>query len=128
MTDNEIIKALENEVKSTEYVDSDYCNSVDLTLIKSAIDIINCQQGKIEKLNKEMEGWRDTAYHEASIRDTAEIKAIKEFADRLKNEIISETAYGCDSNQHTGYYDYQIKIGDIPKYIDNLVKEYEKGR
>ena len=50
-------------------------------------------------------------------------EAIKEFAERWKNEIISETAYGCDSNQHTGYYDYQIKIGDISEYIDDLLKK-----
>ena len=50
-------------------------------------------------------------------------EAIKEFAEKLKNEIISDTAYGCDSTQHSGYYDYRIKIGDIPEYIDNLVKE-----
>ena len=41
MTDNEIITALENEVKSTEYVNSDYCYVVNLTLIKSALDLIN---------------------------------------------------------------------------------------
>ena len=50
-------------------------------------------------------------------------RAIKDFAERLKNEIINDTAYACDSTQHSGYYDYQIKIGDIPEYIDNLVKE-----
>ena len=55
--------------------------------------------------------------------DDTKTEAIKEFAEMLKNEIISDTAYGCDTNQHTGYYDYQIKIGDIPEYIDNLVKE-----
>ena len=54
-------------------------------------------------------------------KDKAE--AIKEFAERLKNKIISDTAYGCDSSQHSGYYDYSIKIGDIPEYIDNLVAE-----
>ena len=54
---------------------------------------------------------------------TARNEAIKEFAERLKNEIISDTAYGCDCNQHSGYYDNTIKIGDIPEYIDNLVKE-----
>lgn len=55
----------------------------------------------------------------------AELKAeaYKEFAERLKNEIINDTAYACDSTQHSGYYDYQIKIGDIPEYIDNLLKE-----
>ena len=46
MTDNEIIKALESEVKSAEYVDSYYCNGVDLTLIKSAIDLINRQKAE----------------------------------------------------------------------------------
>ena len=50
-------------------------------------------------------------------------RAIKDFAERLKNEIINDTAYACDSTQHSGYYDYQIKIGDIPEYIDNLLKE-----
>lgn len=50
-------------------------------------------------------------------------EAIKEFAEKLKNEIINDTAYACDITQHRGYYDYQIKIGDIPEYIDNLVKE-----
>ena len=52
MTDNEIITALENEVKSTEYVDSDYCDGVDLTLIKSAIDLINRLQAEIERLKE----------------------------------------------------------------------------
>ena len=47
MTDNEIIKALESEVKSAEYVDSYYCNGVDLTLIKSAIDLINRQKAQL---------------------------------------------------------------------------------
>lgn len=54
MTDNEIIKALESEVKSAEYVDSYYCNGVDLTLIKSAIDLIYRQQAEIERLRKEV--------------------------------------------------------------------------
>ena len=53
----------------------------------------------------------------------AKSEEYKEFAERLKNEIISDTAYGCDTSQHTGYYDYQIKIGDIPDFIDNLLKE-----
>ena len=44
MTDNEIIKALENEIRLAEYVDSDYCNNIDLTLIESAVALINCQK------------------------------------------------------------------------------------
>ena len=48
---------------------------------------------------------------------------VKEFAERLENEIISDSAYGCDCKQFSGYYDYTIKIGDIPEYIDKLKKE-----
>ena len=54
MENNEIIKALESEVKSAEYVDSEYCDGVDLTLIKSAIDLINRLQAEIERLRKEV--------------------------------------------------------------------------
>ena len=152
MTDNEIIKDLESEIRSTEYVDSDYCDGVDLTLIKSAIDLINRQKAQLADERAKIEICAETiSRQDAEIErlkrisvspskdlmdfcgvlcdyaeeliDKAKSEAIKEFADRLKNEIISETAYGCDSNQHTGYYDYQIKIGDISEYIDNLVKE-----
>ena len=92
MTDNEIIKALENEVKSTEYVDSEYCDGVDLTLIKSAIDLINRQQEKIEKLKGTfISSSKDTMdfcgvlcdYAEELI-DKAKSEAYKEFAERLK--------------------------------------------
>ena len=55
MTDNEIIKALESEVKSAEYVDSYYCDGVDLTLIKSAIDLINRQQEENQNLKGHLE-------------------------------------------------------------------------
>ena len=65
MTDNEIITALENEVKSTEYVDSDYCDGVDLTLIKSAIDLINRLQAEIERLKSELSNTRRKALLEA---------------------------------------------------------------
>ena len=156
MTDDEIIKVLEDEIHLAEYVDSDYCSNVNLEIIKSALDLITRQKAEIERLGKEVnlvsiqfqdvqeryekvqteiEQWKEKANKYQKLWciavddvETAKSKAIQEFAERLKNEIISETAYGCESNQHTGYYDYQIKIGDIPEYIDNLVKEYEKGR
>lgn len=65
MTDNEIIKALENEVKSAEYVDSYYCNGVDLTLIKSTVDLINRQKTEIERLKSELSNTRRKALLEA---------------------------------------------------------------
>ena len=93
-------------------------------------DLINRQKAEIERLNEKITAKDESNYYlmgqlrlEKEIRLTAKSEAIKEFAERLKIEIISDTAYGCDCNQHSGYYDYTIKIGDIPEYIDNLVKE-----
>lgn len=104
--------------------------------IEICAETISRQDEEIERLRNENEILSknaDTAFqdglneaqdlYDEQIKDEVKAESIKEFAERLKNEIISETAYGCDSNQHTGYYDYQIKIGDIPEYIDNLVKE-----
>jgi hypothetical protein len=99
MTDNEIIKALESEVKSAEYVDSYYCDGVDLTLIKNTLDLINRQHAEIERLNIENEILSknaDNAFQDGlneaqdlyAEQVKAEIKseAIKEFAERLKQK------------------------------------------
>lgn len=110
--------------------------------LRKEVNLVSIQfqdlQERYEEAQNEIAQWKEEANRyqrlwciaidDVDDIETVTSEAIKEFAERLKNEIISETAYGCDSNQHTGYYDYQIKIGDIPEYIDNLVKEYEKGR
>ena len=130
----------------------DDCEERDFdNLVKRAIPIFNRLQAENERLRKELETEKNQVIRLESqigrllsmnqakldtIHDlqeennwynetlnTTKAEAYKEFAERLKNEIISDTAYGCDTNQHTGYYDYQIKIGDIPEYIDNLLKE-----
>lgn len=83
------------------------------TMREKTLQIIERQQAEIESLNN----------HIGDVTEMVKAEAIKEFAERLKEEIINDTAYGCDINQHSGYYDYTIKFGDIPEYIDNLVKE-----
>ena len=140
MTDNEIVKALENEVKSTEYVDSDYCDGVDLTLIKSAVDLINRQQaeninlkGHLEQLKSRYDNAKSEIkrlkgisvspskdpmdfcgvlcnYAEELI-DKAKAEAYKEFAERLK-----------DGAQMADCFDsYNMVVGT--HFIDNLLKE-----
>ena len=120
MTNNEIIKALENEVKSTEYVDSDYCDGVDLTLIKSAIDLINRLQEEIERLKEcpkciyEYDG-KTTEYCVqgpcSNFKTVEQIKseAYKEFAEHLKER------------WSNNYYDSPDV--DFDKFVDNLLKE-----
>lgn len=48
----------------------------------------------------------------------------REIFDKLHNHYIELTAYGCDSTQHTGYYDYKMRVGDVVDDIENLAKEY----
>ena len=129
MTDNEIIKALECCISHKGNVacksgcpfhEQELCIEDGDALLKHSLDLINRQKAEIERLKAEAEcadGYAD------ALVAKAKSEAIQEFTERLKNEIISDTAYGCDSNQHSGYYDYSIKIGDMPEYIDDLVKE-----
>lgn len=49
MTDTEIIKALEKIIHLAEYVDSSYCDGVDISEIKNALDLINRQKAEIER-------------------------------------------------------------------------------
>lgn len=147
MTDNEIIKALECCTKGIgECKNCPYFKMIDCATqnVKDVINLINRQKEETDKLEKvnasltdSFEGYVKAVnrYREAIERHkgiikilendvkSAKAEAIKEFAERLKDEIINDTAYACDSTQHNGYYDYKIKIGDIPEYIDSLVKE-----
>ena len=140
MTDNETIMALENEVKSTEYVDSDYCDGVDLTLIKSAVDLINRQKAQLADERAKIEICAETiSRQDAEIErlkrisvspskdlmdfcgvlcdyaeeliDKAKSEAYKEFAERLK-----EGAQMADC-----FDSYNMVVGT--HFINNLLKE-----
>ena len=142
-TDEEIINRLEYMRKNADEgymahlenggeVDKNEEEYIDI--LCGTLDLINRLKSEIERLKEcpkcvyEYDG-EITEYCVQSpcpnFKTVEQIKseAVKEFAERLKNEIINDTAYACDSTQHSGYYDYQIKIGDIPEYIDNLIKE-----
>lgn len=54
-----------------------------------------------------------------------EYAGAKKIAEMLKSQIIEDSAYGCDSNQYSGYYDYTIKMSDIPEYIEDVLKLME---
>ena len=139
LNDNEIIKALESEVKSAEYVDNYYCNGVDLTLIKSAIDLINCQQVEIKRLRKEVNlvsiQFQDMQerYEEAQ----TEVEQWKEEANKYqklwciaiddieaaKSEIYKEFAEHLKERWSNNYYDSPGV--DFYEFVDNILKEME---
>ena len=123
MTEKDIVKALENEVRSTEYVDSSYCDGIDLSLIKSALNLITQQQAEIDRLKAEEDKYPfkcvmpfNSMICSKSIEDydrlinDIEIDAIKGFADRWK-----------EKHKYKELCGYKV----INDELDDLVKEYE---
>ena len=124
MTDNEIIKALEwNISKFGEevcfgYMDKDGCKKVDA---KDILDIINRKKAENERLKINLK---------AVIDERADhTEAIKEFAEMLNDRIINfPSVYPVENatlDFLNGSSHRQLEILEI---INNLVKEYEKGR
>lgn len=138
MTDNEIIKALENEIRSTEYVDSEYCDGVDLLLIKSAVDLINRQQaeninlkGHLEQLksrydNAKTEIERLKGISISSSKDPMDFCGVlcnyaEELIDKAKSEAYKEFAEHLKEEwSNNDYYSPDV---DFDEFVDNLLKE-----
>lgn len=131
MTDNEIIKLLECCKKSqcSKCYYSKECDGY--TQVSYALDLINRQQEAIEKLQKnqdDIDNFARDICKERMLKGKAianfddfqeyirkeKTEAIKEFAERLKLSFFNN-----------GYESPDV---DFDYFIDNLVKEYEKGR
>ena len=98
MTDNEIIKALE------------YCKDCSAKLNVEIIDLINRQQKDIDDLCKVLgRAYQENCFLEAS-RKCVKAEAIKEFAEKLKDDMVP--------NIDDTYIESFVE-----EYIDNLVKE-----
>lgn len=125
MTDNEIVKALErcNGLAPTDEVDCELCPFCDYDahtkcteeLAKNVLYLIDRQKAEIERLENYIENIRCVNAdlldnHEISIKE-ARAEAIKEFAERLKDELKVSTLWGLVSFDR----------------IDNLVKEMTEG-
>lgn len=116
LTDNGIIKALEDEIHLAEYVDSDYCSNVKLEIIKSALDLITRQQAEIENLKERcIEIQRcdkeliETLHkiHEKEVQ-TAKSESVKEFAERLEKKAVYSGLVNADIV-------YKVEIDNIFK-------------
>ena len=132
MTDTEIIKALEccttkgakcSDCPAFKKVDRSDCKKY----FRGAIDLINRQQKEVERLKAEEEKYPfkcvmpfNSMVCSKSIEDYDHLdgniwaEAVKEFAEHLKEEWFNN------------YYDSPDV--DFDEFVDNLVKEYDKGR
>ena len=119
MTDNKTIKALELAIH--RYKDTTHHVSciVDINILKKAINLINRQKAEIERLEEESADKERAYTAEYCLRKelktefkTAQSETIKEFAERLKENIPFITS-------HLG----NVSVMALHRTIDNLVKE-----
>lgn len=109
-TDDEIIRALECCSGNGNCKDCPY-DKTGCEFEKDALDLINRQKAEIERLRKYDEE-RDIRLH-ARLKENARAEAIKEFAERLKEQ----------ANRNDLIY-YRVDDTDI----DKLVKEMTEGK
>ena len=81
MTDNEIIKAWENEIHLAEYVDSDYCSNVEVSLIKETINTFNRQKAEIKRLEEMLDSAVSSEENAVDTTNYMIAEAVKEFVD-----------------------------------------------
>lgn len=121
MTDNEIIKFMQcvmgNDVNCSEcaYQKTLPFPSCRRTCAKDALDLINRQKAEIERLEKELMKCKLEKEMMYQVADEIKSVAIKDFAERLK-----ENLTGIGRSTTYGNFEY----GTVKSYeIDNLVKE-----
>ncbi len=124
MTDNEIIKILENEADfdcgiccdNGENCLGEECASL---ISRAALDLINRQKAEIEKLKTDFQ-------IEASDKLEKEIRAeaIKGFAERLKNHLRQQPKWCINRERHrnVGFSYDEVFWG-----IDHILKEMTEG-
>lgn len=122
MTDNEIIKALENEIHLVNYVNGFSADNVSLDLLQNILDLINRQQAKIERLEMTIEINANMVEEINNLNENIRAKAIKDFAEKLKQEDFDH----CIDVIYDGSGELNrvaIRRVLFNKQIDNLVKE-----
>lgn len=119
MTDNEIIKALDSVGTATGVVLGHHSGQADIIAdrFRELVDENNRRKADIERLKIDLQSMRNAANSYKMHYETAKSEAIKEFADRLKDEMRLED--DC-------LYDCMNCLYECKRYvpvIDNLVKE-----
>lgn len=129
MTDNEIIKALEDEIHLAEYVDNNYCSNVKLEIIKSALDLITQQQAENENLKVENQSLRTAAnslkmHYEEAQAEIERLKKCPKCVYEYDGEIMEYCVQSPCSNFKTVE---QIKAEAVKEFAEKLKLLMMKG-
>lgn len=129
MTDNEIIKTLEDMLRFEKCKDNIYGNP-NVKTLQETLDLINRQKAEIEKLKAENENQNSFEQKmwialilQSAATNSARTEAIKEFAERLKEALPMECRTVVEGNDMEGITDTGFQEDDTMTTIDNLVKE-----
>ena len=119
MTDNEIIKALECcarlQRRCDECPDRHELNLCGMALKSQALKLINRQKEEIRRLKEDVDDLEIKVEHLTVLLAEARHEAVKEFAERLKEQHIKP---------EFPWDDFTVTDG----MIDNLVKEFTEGK
>lgn len=122
MTDNEIIRALEcwstpHGCTGCPFIEQGCfdCGNIPMDISKNILDLINRQKAEIGKLTGEKIFYMDKYHEFAKTAECIKSEAIKEFADKLCDKIVSYSLHvDCEGVE---------TLNRLYGMIDSLVKE-----
>lgn len=110
LNDEDIKKALEQHIHIANYVDSIYCENVEVALLQRMLALIDRLQAENKKLQAEIKGFDDFLKEtDCSLKEIKD-NAIKEFVERLKKEAVTK----CD-------WDNCVDVEDIDRLVVEMV-------
>ena len=112
MTDNEVIKALEEIAEYSNFLE-------DIRVAENALDLINRQKAEIERLqteNRILSQKRMNLFERLEFIHKARAEAVKEFAEKIKISLDDLPSYSEEDFIYVDEFELRDKI-------DNLVKE-----
>lgn len=80
--------------------------------------------GDVEKAKKEVNYWKSEVKTARVDIDDAVKEITKTIFTELRDYFVEQSAYAADCNQHTGYYDYEIKASDVVCDIVTIAEKY----
>ena len=106
---NEILVYLEDE--GEYHLDKD-CDTEWLLAVKEVLNLFNREQAEIERLTRLLAQWKKVAYKYIDAVENIKSEAIKEFAERLRQEAVIK----CD-------WDNCVDVEDIDRLVAEMVGE-----
>lgn len=97
---------------------------VDRIADRLADALIVAGYGDVKEAKKEVEYWKSEVKTARADIDDAVKEITKHIFTELRDCFAEQSAYAVDCNQHTGYYDYEIKASDVVCDIVSIAEKY----